>query len=135
MSQLYKSALIILAFFSFFVCQSLNAETLSCCTNPHRAIRVSRAAPEFSISLASNPTTGYTWQTPHYDKHLLKLVDHQYQPATTKLVGAGGIDSWTFKVKPQAFNGHHVIKINMLYARAWDKSDNPKMVEFVVMPR
>lgn len=134
MSRLKKSVLILMACLSFIVCQSLLATTTKPYTDVHKSILVNQGSPEFSISLASNPTTGYTWHAQQYDQHLLTVINHKYQPSTnSKLVGAGGIDVWTFKVKPEAFNAPHIMKIKMLYARPWDIKDTAKTLEFVVV--
>lgn len=136
MTQLYKSVLIILAFCGFFTCFNLNAETINTAnpfTNPNKSIVVAQANPEFTISLAANPTTGYSWHVESYRHHLVSIVSHQFRPSTTKLVGAGGVETWTFKVQPEAFVAPHVTKIKMLYARPWDINENTKTVDFLVV--
>ncbi len=50
----------------------------------------------FSISLASNPTTGHSWQFVLPSGAPLTQTDHTFVPVTTGTVGAGGTDVWTF---------------------------------------
>ncbi len=130
MSYLNKFAVIFLAFFAFTAHATTAPKSY---TDATKSIMVTQSTPEFTIALASNPTTGYTWHAQHYNANLLKVVTHRFQPSTSTLVGAGGTDIWTFKVKPEAFSAPHVMKINMLYARPWDVNDNNKKLEFTVV--
>jgi Chagasin family peptidase inhibitor I42 len=38
---------------------------------------------EFTISLESNPTTGYQW-IPIFNTSIINLISHKFQPSTTK---------------------------------------------------
>jgi inhibitor of cysteine peptidase len=51
------------------------------------AIKVS-ADTTFAIALASNPTTGYTWQAT-VPSHSLELLDQKYEAGSTAVGGAG----------------------------------------------
>lgn len=102
-------------------------------TDPDKSIVLGKDNPEFTIKLASNPTTGYSWMIKGYKMGLVTVVGHKFQPPISQLVGAGGVDVWTFKLAPEAFNAPHVLKIKMLYARPWDVSDNNKEQEFTVV--
>lgn len=84
---------------------------------------------DFSITLASNPTTGYRWELAEpLDETLIKLVDSEYKAPRTKLAGAGGREVWTFKGIGQ---GHGVIELK--YVRPWEKDAPPgKTAEFAV---
>jgi inhibitor of cysteine peptidase len=50
---------------------------------------------DFSISLASNPTTGYGWTATFAPDKFTKVSD-VYTPATTTVVGSGGTEKFTF---------------------------------------
>ncbi len=55
----------------------------------------------FVIALQANPSTGYSWQVqPIPDPAVVSLVSEAYvqAPAASGLVGAGGTDTFTFKV-------------------------------------
>ena len=55
----------------------------------------------FTITLSSNPATGFAWPeiAQVSDSSILKQVDHEYlSPEQTGVLGASGKDVWTFKV-------------------------------------
>ncbi len=56
------------------------------------------AENEFTVTLAENPTTGFSWHYEIQDKSAVKLVDDEYVPSNTdkKITGAGGMHSFTF---------------------------------------
>lgn len=56
------------------------------------------AENEFTVTLAENPTTGFSWQYEIKDKSAVKLVDDLYVPSNTdkRIDGAGGMHSFTF---------------------------------------
>lgn len=101
-------------------------------SDPAKSILVAKTNPQFTITLASNPTTGYSWHLLNYDKQLITLVNHAYQRPTKDMPGAGGKEVWTFKVKDTGFIAPHASKITLLYARPWNIKDNSKQVEFTV---
>jgi len=75
----------------------------------------------FTITLDSNPTTGYQWQiTRQLDTGLLKLVDSKYIAPKTGLVGAPGKEEWTFKATRA---GKAIISFD--YVRPWEKDEMP----------
>ena len=69
----------------------------------------------FTVTLCSNPSTGYQWEPPRVaDQSLVQQVDHQVTPAPAGGVGAPGTETWTFKaLKP----GGTVI--SFAYSRPW----------------
>lgn len=73
---------------------------------------------EFIIALASNPTTGYTWEA-SYDETMLELVGGEptYEADETdeEVVGSGGTDLFRFKAL-KAGN----VEITMTYAQHWE---------------
>jgi inhibitor of cysteine peptidase len=50
---------------------------------------------QFVIALASNPTTGYTWEA-DFDPALVKLIDDQFS-VTVPGIGSGGTQRLRFK--------------------------------------
>ncbi len=113
---------------------AVNDETNSY-SDPGKSILVERTIPQFSISLASNPTTGYSWHLLNYDRNLMMLTNHVYQAPTGNRPGAGGKETWTFQVNDEGFIAPQVGKITLLYARPWNLKDNSKQVEFTVVTR
>lgn len=57
------------------------------------------AGETFTIELEANPTTGYDWTAKISDETVVKLenIEYHQQPVDTDVVGAGGVDTLTFK--------------------------------------
>jgi len=75
----------------------------------------------FSITLESNPTTGYRWQlaTP-LDEKIIKLVGSKYVAPKAGRLGVGGKEVWTFKAV-----GRGKAEISLKYVRPWEKDVPP----------
>lgn len=100
---------------------------------PQQTIYISAAQPAFVLMQLANPTTGYQWQTKDYDKQLLTLANSHYIPPTTTMIGASGMMVWVFKATPAFFNTpNQKTAIQLVYARPWNTTDNPKAVTFNV---
>jgi inhibitor of cysteine peptidase len=73
---------------------------------------------EFTITLESNPTTGYSWKF-DYDKNMLNLGNEEYKTdskADKQMVGAGGTQFTKFKALKR---GQTSVKFT--YRRAWEQ--------------
>lgn len=116
---------------SLFFCSALASTNQF--TKPADSIVVQKANPQFTITLASNPTTGYSWHLLNYDKQLMTLVNHSYEKSANHIPGAGGKESWSFQVNNAAFIASHVSKITLLYARPWNIKENSKQLEFTIV--
>lgn len=118
-------------------CTVLSAQAAAPQTNfsdPNKTIMVSKQAPQFTITLRSNPSTGYSWFIKKYNPDFIKVIKHKYMPPISQLVGAGGVDVWTFELTPVALTAPHVLKISMLYTRAWvAQQEDQKPVKFTVI--
>ncbi len=95
-------------------------------------ITVNQANPTFIIKLKSNPTTGYVWTLKPYNKNIVNNDKHEFLPAETKLIGAGGFEQWSFQVKPKAFVLQQHVKLKFVYARPWEKTETENVLEFEV---
>jgi inhibitor of cysteine peptidase len=94
---------------------------------------VTSEQPEFVVKLKSNPTTGFSWVLRDYNMELLQAVSHQYQPATDNgIVGAGGFELWTFKVKPAGFIVPQQTAMRFVYTRPWESVENTTQLVFKV---
>jgi inhibitor of cysteine peptidase len=51
---------------------------------------------KLTISVPSNPTTGYLWKLPNYNLSNLMLSKQEYKPSKLKGVGTGGIQNFEF---------------------------------------
>ncbi|MEI8055119.1 MAG: protease inhibitor I42 family protein [bacterium] len=93
-------------------------------TNPSKPIVVEKSNPIFSITIQSNPTTGYSWLLKNYDATLISPISSKFYPPTNKkLVGAPGYEKWTFRVKSSGFVVPQTTSITLLYARSWEMQD------------
>ena len=75
-----------------------------------------------TVTLESNPTTGYSWQVMEIDNTVLvQEGDPEYKQAsgTSGLVGAGGTETFRFKAV-----GTGETTLSLGYARPWE-SDPP----------
>lgn len=113
--------------------KSYAASTPSVFSDPAQNIIVSQHQPQFTITLASNPTTGYRWYLLKYDAHFMTLINHTYSKPTSLLPGAGGQETWIFGVNTIVFKAPQISKIDLLYARPWNLKDHSKSVEFTVV--
>ena len=81
------------------------------------------AGCRFTMTLASNPTTGYQW---HMEKKpeptVAILITNVYCPPETKMCGAGGHEKWTFLAKGQGRT-----TITFAYTRPWEKNIEPAL--------
>jgi inhibitor of cysteine peptidase len=76
---------------------------------------------EFSITLASNVTTGYHWElAAALDEAMVQLVGSEYKAPESRLAGAGGQEIWTFRAV-----GQGQTLINLKYVRPWEKDVAP----------
>ncbi len=82
----------------------------------------------FTISLDSNPSTGYTWQILNpINQSLLKTVNKTFTP-DKKLVGSPGKENWEFKGMRKG-----TVYIMMAYKRNSDKKVSKKTTYAVVI--
>ena len=91
--------------------------------------QVDGSKPQFVVTLASNPTTGFQWVVTTYDKTQFHLVSSHYITPVTKLIGRGGNMTFTFAL----IKGKHYPKTTEMvftYARPWEppSSGSPQHV-------
>ena len=71
-----------------------------------------------TVSLVSNPTTGYSWQVMKIDNAVLVQVgdpEYKQSPGTEGLVGAGGTETFRFKAV-----GTGETTLGLGYMRPWE---------------
>lgn len=102
-------------------------------TNTNQLITVNASQPEFMIQLKSNPTTGYSWFLTFYNANYIKLIKHQYVHPDTKLVGAGGVEEWTFRLTDRAFVIPRKLRLQFIYVRPWETKTVTKTTVFHVI--
>lgn len=82
---------------------------------------------KFTITLTSNPSTGYGW-VPQYNHKFLKLVSSTYTPSkNTKIEGAPGVQKYVFKAIKKGNTN-----IDLKYLRSWDKKHPAKEIVYHV---
>lgn len=94
---------------------------------------LTRSNPQFTIELKSNPSTGYVWLLQDYANYLIQPVSHRFKPGDKKLIGAPGIDEWTFYLKPSAFVVPQQTHLKFVYVRPWEMNENVTPVVFQVV--
>jgi inhibitor of cysteine peptidase len=88
-------------------------------SSPAEPIKV-KSGEEFVIKIKSNPTTGYSWELANNPDNII-LVTNSYLASSSRLMGVGGHELWTFKAV-----GCGQTNILMKYLRPWEK-DRPVM--------
>lgn len=119
----------------FYIFLSLSPLTFAAITDPAKTIMVGQEESLFTITLASNPSTGFTWLLESYDSNLLKVVKHEYVAPDNKnnKVGTAGVENWTFTAKSK-IPGPQVTKITLIHARPWDVNNTTaKKADFTVV--
>lgn len=97
--------------------------------NDDGAVVVAKAGQEVVLSLASNPTTGFTWTVTSADKSF-GFGSSTFKSSGSGAVGAGGTQVFTWKTTgPFSLAGTH--KVALQYARAGDKTPD-KTFSFAV---
>lgn len=73
------------------------------------------------ITLAENPTTGYSWEfkIEPEEQNVVGNIKEKYIHQKTKLIGAGGIKEFSFRIKNSG-----KVNIDGYYRRPWEKADN-----------
>jgi predicted secreted protein len=74
-----------------------------------------RRGQKFTITLESNPTSGFKW-LPSFDGSIISLLSCNSQSSTATRVGGSGKDIFTFKA---VNSGETVLK--MVYKRSWEQ--------------
>jgi inhibitor of cysteine peptidase len=80
---------------------------------------------EFTITLKSNPTSGYGW-IPTFNKYIIDLTAHEFQPTSPRFIGNSGKDIFTFKAISY---GSAILK--MFYRRSWEEQFVAEKIFFI----
>lgn len=120
---MYKQVQILLLLYVFFSRLVYAGQDVAQLT-----LNVPTGKTQFSIQLASNPTTGYKWFILNYDKQL-QLTSHVYLPPQNNRIGAGGNEIWNFKILNLPLQK---TVIHFQYARPWNRQDNPSYLDYII---
>ncbi|MBM3167568.1 MAG: protease inhibitor I42 family protein [Chloroflexi bacterium] len=116
---MHRSARALIAVMAVLV--TLGIVMLACASAPAGNEIQAKAGQEFTITIESNPTTGYQWelaQTPN--EAIVKFVKSDYEAPQNGRPGQGGEEVWTFKAV-----GKGTAQISMRYVRSWEKDQPP----------
>ena len=84
-----------------------------------------KKAQEFTISLTSNPTTGYSWGLNDlYDKNVVKAIGNEFKAPNSAAMGASGKELWTFKGNEKGST-----KLVFTYARSWENDPTQETIK------
>jgi inhibitor of cysteine peptidase len=80
-----------------------------------------KAGDLIGISLAGNPSTGYTWESKDLDATMFEQVgEAEFKSDNPSLVGAGGTLTLTFKALKAG-----TATLNLVYHRPWETDVEP----------
>lgn len=80
------------------------------------------AGDQFTVTLPSNPSTGYSWQMLNQpDAKVLRKTVAKYNEPEKPMPGKPGTETWTFKAV-----GKGKQSIEMVYLRPWEKGVTPE---------
>lgn len=81
---------------------------------------------KLAVALEGNPTTGFNWEVGEIDESVLKQFGEAEYKADSKLIGAGGMITYTFEAVQQG-----TTTLKLIYHRSWE-TDVPPEKEFLV---
>lgn len=88
-----------------------------------------QSGQEFSISLTSNPSTGYLWKmTLPEDQRTLSFLGSEHTVSQTGMVGAPGQEIFKFKARSAG-----EIKADFVYRRPWETVTAPPRKIFTIL--
>lgn len=91
---------------------------------PEQALSVARGQT-ITVSLPSNPTTGYSWQLSSKNTRntIVGITELEYTPDQPQLAGSGGTQSWSITGKKRG-----TAHIKFEYRRPWEKGVAPAKI-------
>lgn len=105
-------------------------------------VHLDRKVAYFQISLPENPTTGFKCYLSKYDPQSLEPISSTYTPKklpigndqaqVNSIVGAGGVRTFVFQVKPVFHNAPQKTKLEFRYDRPWAAGDKGNKKEILV---
>ena len=81
----------------------------------------------FVVSLAENPSTGFSWHYRIADQGVIALISDAYIHGGSNLPGSGGQHNWKFKALKKGSS-----KIIFSYYREWEKDKVASNYEYTV---
>jgi predicted secreted protein len=105
-------------------------------TDKEVIVMVNSNKPDFTVTLARNATTGYSWILKNPEAYtFVEQVDYKYERGDSKLIGSGGQDVWQFKVRKEYFKAPVTFQLHFIYAQPWElKVGQEQIFNIVTMP-
>ena len=121
--------LFLLAAFLTLAACFFSAQTMSASLNDRQAeVTVGQT---LSVTLPSNPTTGYSWIIASKPDFLELSGEEDYVPAQPQMAGSGGMSTWKFLVKAPGTG-----TLRFAYRRPWEHNVAPaETVEYNLTAR
>lgn len=126
--KLTRTLVVMSFFFGMALFSSCGANSTEITDNDNGQNFTVQAGDVITLTLVSNPTTGYSWQVMEIDQTiLLQRGDPEYNqsPGTEGLVGAGGVETFHFEA---IGTGDTILTLG--YARPWESV--PPIEEFSI---
>lgn len=112
-TRLYLYLAILMVTLLFIPAGAYAAQTLD--ENSSGEMVVIVEGQSLELSLASNPSTGFSWQYfPDFDSSVLMETGHEFR-GESDLIGAGGREYWTFQAV-----GPGSATLSLAYMRPWE---------------
>jgi predicted secreted protein len=112
---------------------SVNATQQDGFSNPSKPIYVQRNAPQFTLRLQSNPSTGYSWFLEKCDQDLIQVISHKFYSSQSQKIGASGYEEWVFKATPAALIVPRITYITLMYVRPWEADHRQNPTRFTIV--
>lgn len=80
----------------------------------YRSEMVMEVGDKIYLELCSNQTTGFKWEYEMTKENVVKEEDYDYHEAESGVVGAPGVELWTFEAVETG-----TTEINMEYSQPW----------------
>jgi len=91
------------------------------------------SAPNVSVRLPANNSTGFQWILVQYDAALMRKPVSHYVAQSRNIAGAPGYSVWQFKFKKTAFAISKKTVVILEYKRPWEKSaGKQQMICFMI---
>lgn len=87
-----------------------------------------KAGQKLTVSLAGNPTTGYSWEVSEIDPAVVELVGEPDYKTDSKMLGSGGVYTFTFKAAAAG-----TTNLKLIYHRSWEEGVDPEKVYEVTL--
>lgn len=81
------------------------------------------------LKLCSNQTTGFQWE--YFlmtQENVLKKEDHYYEEPNNDVIGAAGVELWTFKAVEEG-----TVKVIMAYSQPWEGGTKSKWTYIITV--